>query len=263
MKKHQSTLSLILLVVFTLAVNFAIAQKPNAAPKKEFSYEMVSSEGTNAAAVVWDSKHGVYITVIAGNADFPREVFDGNGADITQTTADFDWRGMWYNPATGKCEGNGAGEAGWATFGLDGSNNPGEVTVFKEGQFQPDFQSVGAYDFQKKQVIFLDFTVDGLAMYSRKNPNKVKRLNISWDDVDLGNINSTSVGFTGKKGYEYVMLDFSNGKLEFFDRAGNHTASAQLPDDAPLNDSFAFSVTNDRAFLYDKEARVWSAYPLF
>ncbi|MBL0020774.1 MAG: hypothetical protein IPP17_31165 [Bacteroidetes bacterium] len=55
-----------------MAVNFAIAQKPNSAPKKEFSYEMVSSEGTNAAAVVWDSKHGVYITVIAGNADFPR-----------------------------------------------------------------------------------------------------------------------------------------------------------------------------------------------
>jgi hypothetical protein len=263
MKKHPLTLCLFVLAVSAIAFNVAVAQVPNAAPKKEFSYEMVSQEGTNATGVVWDSKHEVYITVIAGNSDFPREVFDGNGADITQTTCGLDWRGLWYNPSNGKCEGNAAGDIGWGTFGLDESNNPGEVTLFKEGQFQPDFQSVGAYDFQKKQVVFLDFTIDGLAMYSRKNPKKVKQLPFDWGKIDLGNINSTSVAFTGKKGFEFVVLDFVDGNLVFFDREGKNTATVQLPKDAPLNDSFAFSFTNDRAFLYDKTARVWSAYPIF
>lgn len=263
MKKHLPKFRLTLLLVLATAFNVALAQQPNSAPSKEFSYEMVSSEGTNAAAVAWNSQKGVYLTVIAGNPDFPREVFDAKGVAKTQTTADFDWRGLWFNPATSKFEGNGAGDYGWGSFGLDAGNNPEDVDVIKEGQFQPDFQSVGTYDFQKKQVVFLDFSVDGLAFYSRKNPKKVKQLNLVWDDVDLGDMNSTSVGFTGKKGYEFVLLDYANGKLVFFDRSGKHTASSQLPADAPLNDSFAFSFANDRAFLYDKEARIWSAYKLF
>ena len=91
----------------------------------------------------------------------------------------------------------------------------------------------------------------------------MKQLNLNWSSVDIGDINSTSVGFTGKKGYEYVLLDYNNGKLAFFDRAGNNTATSTLPSDAPLNDSFAFSFANDRVFLYDKDARVWSAYRVF
>jgi hypothetical protein len=263
MKKHHLSIRFTVLLVLATAINVAVAQKPLSSLTKDFSYEMVSGEGTNAAAVAWNSQKGVYVTVIAGNADFPREVFDSKGVAKGQATADLDWRGLWYNPATAKLEGNAAGEIGWGTFGLDAGNNPGTVDMIKEGQFQPDFQSVGTYDYQKKQVVFLDYSVDGLAFYSRKNPKKMKQLNLSWDNVDLGDINSTSVGFTGQKGYEYVLLDFNNGKLVFFDRSGKNTASSNLPSDAPLNDSFAFSFANDRVFLYDKDARVWSAYRVF
>jgi hypothetical protein len=263
MEKHLRRLQVALFGVLVFASVQGFAQTPNSAPSQEFTYQMVESSGTNGSAVAWDSEHQLYVTVIAGNSEFPRESFNGEGQAVSQNTAGFDWRGLWYNPANSKLEGNGAGEGGWATFEIEDGEYPGDVKVFREGEYQPSFQSVGAYDHQKKMVVYLDYDVDGLTMYGRKNPKKVKQLNLDWGKSDLGDMNSTTVGFTGHKGYEYVLLDYNNGSLVFFDRSGNQTATSKLPKGAPLNDSFAFSFANDRAFLYDKDARIWYAYKVF
>lgn len=265
MEKHLIPIRWTLLAVaYVLTCSVGMAQKPNSAPTQEFSYAMEGGSGTNASAVAWNSQKGVYVTVIAGNSSFPLEVFDGNGNPKAQGEANFDWRGLWFNPATGKLEGNGAGDYGWATLSLGDDLSPSNVKTLEEGQLQPDFQSVGAYDHQKKQVVFLDYSVDGLALYSRKNPKKIKQVNLGWGkESDLGDMNSTTVGFTGHKGYEYVLLDYNHGKLIYFDRSGKHTATSKLPGDAPLNESFAFSFAHDRAFLYDKDARIWYAYKVF
>jgi hypothetical protein len=264
MEKHLRRLQVAWLGILILLSAQGFAQAPNSAPAVDFYYEMVQSSGTNGSAVAWDSKNSVYVTVIAGNAEFPREVFGPQGEATADNTAGFDWRGLWYNPSNGKLEGNGAGDSGWAAFTIDDGEWPGDVKVIEQGEYQPSFQSVGAYDYEKKMVVYLDYDVDGLTMYSRKNPKKTKSLNLGWDkDCDMGNINSTTVGFTGHKGYEYVLLDYNNGRLAFFNRNGKHTATAQLPEDAPLNDAFAFSFANDRAFLYNKQARIWYAYKIF
>lgn len=251
------------MVVMTLGFNSLLAQKPNSAPSEAFSYEMVSGDGTNASAVAWDSKSGNYVTVIAGNAEFPMETFDARGNAVGQATAGFDWRGFWYNASTGKFEGNGAGDYGWVTFSMDNNHQPSSIKTIHEGQYQPDFQSVGCYDDAKKQVVFLDFAVDGLSMYSRKNPKKVKALNLNWSNADLGDMNITTVGYTGHKNYEFVLLDINNGKLVFFNRSGEQTAASQLPSGIPLNDAFAFSFANNHAFVYDVEGRVWHAYKMW
>ncbi len=246
-----------------LSATQAFAQAPPESLNEEFSYEMQLEDGTNATAVAWNGSKGHYLAVIAGNATFPLEIFDGSGKAIVQDEAGNDWRGLWYDEGSKSYVGNGAGESGWVKFTLDGQNRPSDITLLKEGQNQPDFQSVGAYDASKKQVVFLDYAVDGLSMYSIKNPKKIKHLNLDWSNSEIGNVNSTTVGYTGHKGFEFVLLDYNLGNLVFFDRTGNQTGMSKLPEDAPLNDAFAFSFTNDRAFLYDKEGRVWHAYKVW
>jgi hypothetical protein len=250
----------VLAVLSCLFAGQLAAQAPLEHPSQEFIYEMIQGDGTNASAVAWDAQHGMYVTVIAGNAEFPLEVFDADGQPRTQVMAGADLRGLWYNAALGMLEGNGPGESGWFTCNLNEAYEPSAMNTIRSGQFQPAYNSVGAYDSDRRQVVFLDYSVDGLAMYSRKNPKKVKKLSLIFEKSDLGNINSTTVGYTGHAGFEYVLLDIERGALFFFDRSGNETAMAQLPEDAPLNDAFAFSFTHDRAFLYDIDRRVWHAY---
>lgn len=256
MKLPKMTFLLLLLLGGAAATR---AQAPKSVLSEEFSYTMVSSDGTNGSAVAWHPKSNVYVTVIAGNMDFPLESFGPGGKAVAQSTAGFDWRGLWYNPASNKIEGNGAGEEGWAWFQADGDGF-GDVVSLRQGQFQPDFQSVGCFDPEKKQVVFIDYSCDGLGMYAYKNPKKVKQLSLDWNDVEIGNVNSTTVGYTGHAGYEFVLLDYVDGKLEFFNRKGQHTGSSKLPESAPLYDLFAFSFANDRAFLYDKDNRIWYSY---
>ncbi len=239
------------------------AQAPASAVEEDFNYTMVLGEGSNASAVAWDGKREVYVTVIAGNETFPMEVFDRKGNAVFQTDAGFDWRGLWYNPTTGMLEGNGAGKYGWASFSLRGADSRSEIDNFEASQCQPDFNSVGAYDVAKRQVVYLDFTVDGLAMYARKNSMKIKYLNLDWSSTDIGSVNTTTVGCTGHKNYEFVLLEYSLGKLIFFNRSGDQTASVQLPAGAPLAEQFAFSFVHDRAFLYDKSSRIWHAYKVW
>ncbi len=140
---------------------------------------------------------------------------------------------------------------------------PSSSTDLFEGQNQPDFQSVGAYDFSKKTVVFFNMASGNLSLYSRKKPTKIKTLALDWGTQSAETINMYSVGFTGHAGYEYVLLDYDGGKLVYFNRKGKLTGTTRLPADAPLNEAFAFSFANDRVFLYDKDARIWTAYKIF
>lgn len=250
-------------MAMTLAWGAAVAQKPKAKLKVQFKYQMVSEGGTNAAAVAWSGKDSKYVTVIAGNETFPCEVFSAKGKPIAQGEAGYDWRGLWYNPGTGGFEGNGAGEMGWAGLAFDSEWHPSEVSNINEGQLQPDFQSVGALDYIKNEVVFLGWEDGMLEIYNRNDPDDVHELELDWTGIDIADINATTVGFTGVAGYEYVLLDFTNGNLLFFNREGKNTASSKLPANSPKNDMFAFSFSNGMAFLYDKDARIWYAHKVF
>lgn len=253
------TISVLTLVFLSISI-FA---QPMETAVKDITYTFSQSGGTNACAVAWNPVRKVYITVIAGNETFPLEGFNETGNKVFETQAGYDARGLWYNPSSKKFEGNGAGESGWVAFGIDPSGKPDKPEVFVKGQNQPDFQSVGAYDYQKKQIVFFNNEAGELKFYPRNKPSKVGSLKLDFAGVNNENINTTTVGFTGKKNYEFVLLDYYNGKLYFFNRKGKLTATTKLPSDAPLNYSFAFSFANDRVFLYDKEFRVWRAYKVF
>lgn len=258
MKKQIFILALLL----TGTIYDTIAQ-PSPRAKQDISYRYEQSKGANASAVAWNPDLKIYFCLIAGNTGFPLEGFSSSGNNVFSTTTGFDCRGMWYNPATSKMEINGLAEKGWISFGMNERNNPDERTVLFEGKHQPDDQSAGAYDPVKKKVIFFDPATNKLAMYSRSKPKKPKMLSLDLNGTSPSSINWTSVGYTGHDGYEFVLLDFSAGRLLFYNRKGKQTATCQLPSDAPLNETFAFSFTNDRAFLYDKDGRTWYGYKVF
>jgi hypothetical protein len=252
-----------LTLILALSMGMAIAQKPKAKLKSGFTYEMQLEDGTNGAAVAWNPDKALYAAVIAGNPTFPLETFDRNGKALGQGEAGFDWRGLWYNVKQQRFEGNGAGEEGWATLNLNSNDEPDGVDIIESGQIQPDFQSVGTLDYVTNKVMFLDFESITIDLYAYGDVDYRTYIELAIDADDMENYNSTTVGFTGKSGYEFVLLDFNKGQLVFFNRKGEQTAKSKLPKDAPLSDMFCFSFTNDHAFLYDKDARIWYAYKVF
>jgi hypothetical protein len=247
------------LLLFFTATSFVLAQAPMASPKKSVSFSFVQSDGTNASAVAWNPGKRVYYAVIAGNAEFPLETFDDQGRMVSARAARADIRGLWWNAKNRSLMGNCAGEGGWVEMATDLEGSPsGEPNIFIAGQNQPDFQSVAAFD--GKKVVF--YNEGSLFFYNPKNgkPSGSVSLQLPASQDD---INATSIGCTGKKGYEYVLLDYEAGKLYFFNRKGKQTATSKLPADAITYSVFRFSFANGMAFLYDAAERTWTGYRVF
>ncbi len=250
-------------LIFFIVIGLAKAQTPAGTLVQDIQYTFNQSDGTNACAVAWNPDSRIYITVIAGNESFPLEGFNTSAELVFSAQAKFDYRGLWYNPVTKQMEGNGAGEAGWTAFSLNANNTPSSNMTLFVGQHQPDFQSVGTYNYDKKQVAFLNPDFTTIQLYSREKPKKIKKITLKWGDNSTFSINPNSLGYTGAKGFEYVVLDYVSGKLIFFNTKGEVSATRAIPAGAPLNDSFAFSFANGHAFLYDKITRTWFGFKVF
>lgn len=259
MKKTFKSLSLLFAACVILAS--AQAQAPLVRAKQVLTLSIQGSGGTNGSSVVYDPSKSIYYTVIAGNAAFPLEAFDSKGKHLGNAEAGADIRGMWMNET--KLEGNCAGELGWVEFDLSSSGHPsGGARPLAEGQLQPDFQSVGTLDPKKKQIMFFD--VGKIVFYSRKKMAETKSLQLQSSDAYFpDNINYTTVGYTGKKGYEYALLNYATREVFFFNRKGNQTGSTKLPAEAKINDAFRFAFANSMLWLYDIDTRSWTGYQVF
>ncbi|MCB9231626.1 MAG: hypothetical protein H6581_08185 [Bacteroidia bacterium] len=253
------------LLIFAFSLFLAIGQSfaggPNSNPQPVLTYRMIQSEGTNASAVTWNPKAGYYYTVIAGNADYPLEVFDARGNGVRQYAANSDMRGLWWNAKAKSLQGNCAGDKGWIQYDCNKSGIPtGNRVVLNSGQNQPDFQSVGTLGDKGKSVVF--YHAGTLSFYNSKSGKGINSLELSLP-VSGADINATSVGYTGQKNYEYVLLDFMRRKLYFFNTKGEFTGESSLPTNAVTNSMFRFSFANGNAFLYDVESRSWTGYKVF
>ena len=251
-------LSLTLIAFFT---SVAFSQKPLIYPPAVVTLAIEQYSGTNGSAVAWNPAAGLYYTLIAGNAEYPLEVFNQTGGPVHQMEAGIDLRGLWWNPKAKSLQGNCPGEMGWVTLECDNKGIPlGSSSFLVEGQHQPDFQSVAAFDAKKKKLVF--FFDGNLYFYNGKNGAEAGTVRLQLP-VSSDDINFTTMGYTGKKNYEYVVLDYAQQKLYFFNRSGAFTAESQLPYDAATNDAFRFSFANGIAFLYDAELRVWTGFKVF
>ncbi|MBK7407218.1 MAG: hypothetical protein IPJ40_03500 [Saprospirales bacterium] len=249
----------LILSFFTIGLSFA--QSPLSYPPAVLSLSIEQTSGTNGSAVAWNPSAGLYYALIAGNAAYPLEVFNSAGGPVSQLEAGIDLRGLWWNPKAKAIQGNCPGSDGWVQLVCDNKGIPsGDFKVLISGENQPDFQSVGAYDPKGKKVVF--YAEGSLYFYNAKNFGAAGNVSLQLP-VSVDDINATSLGCTGKKNYEYVLLDFVQQKLYFFNRSGNFTAESQLPLDAAVHNIFRFSFTNDMAFVYDAEERVWTGFKVF
>ena len=250
--------------VIACLFGFTALAQPMQNPVKDVTYKLQNEyDGTNGCAVIWLPKKNIYVAAIAGNADFPIEAFSPAGTTVFSERIGFDARGIWYNGKTDKIESNAAGSDGWYSFEIDPTNRPTTPVSIFAGQYQPDFQSVGVYDYSKKQVCFLSTDLSSIECYSRKKPGKTSSITLNWNGIPSGNVNPYALGYTGVSGYDFVCLDYINRKMVFFNRSGGQTATVNVPEDAPVYDWFAFSFTNGHAFFFDKDLRTWTGYKVF
>ncbi|MDD3858712.1 MAG: hypothetical protein PHW83_00820 [Bacteroidales bacterium] len=257
MKKFISLCSLL---VITSAL---LLSQPLSKAQKEFTYKFVSTNGTNASAVVWHPEKNLYFTVIAGNVGFPLEAFDEKGISVYSEEIKIDCRGMWYNPKTKNIEVNGYDNNGWASVEFNEKFNYHELNSICSGMKQPDANVCGTYYSKKKSVIFLNEVDLSIDVYNYKNPEKVAKITLQLRADNLEPYNTTTVGYTGVKGFEFVLLNVDKHQLDFFNSKGDFAGSTELPVSATVSYLFKFSYTNDRVFLYDKEERTWTAYKVF
>jgi hypothetical protein len=245
-----------------LLLNIGLAQSPLATGEQVISYRFQDGSGTNASAVVFIPGPNVFITVIAGNADFPMEVFDPQGKTLASMPAGLDMRGMWYNPATKQLEANAAGEDGWYSMTLDAKGVPnGSWTLIRSGQNQPDFQSVLSYVAPKKKLV--TFYDGNFSYWGRKNAKeKVRYQHGTPGDTDWY-INPTTAAYTGNDDFPIAVLELNGEQVLFFDLKGKYLAATKIPGGLPEIDGFRFSFANKRAFVYDATERIWKGYKVF
>jgi len=232
-------------------------------PKASLTLQMSQPSGTNGCAVVYNPTAGLYYACIAGNSSFPLEAFSTSGANVYQTEAGSDVRGMWWNPKTKQLEANCYGEIGIVGMNLDGMGYPslGNSSIFSGGDHQPDVNSCGAYD-GKKLIWYFDGSQ--FLSYSRKSGNSAGRLSITSNVPSVDDVNYTSVIYTGVKTMELGILDYANNRILLVNKkSGAVTGTVMLPNSAVTNSAFRFSYANKHVFLFDIDSRTWTGYQIF
>lgn len=239
-----------------------MAQVPLKTAKEAFTYSIVSQNGTNACAVTYNPGSGYYYTAFAGNAGFPLEVFDTNGKPIAQTETGVDLRSLWYDAKRNALQGLAYPQRGKFSIGLSGNGIP--VSIKEPSQkiinSIPNSQSTSTPGGKLGLLLFDGRTVYCLNPSSLKQKGSITPTNLPGD---MANLNSTTVVYTGVKGYELGFYDSFEAKMYFTDTKGRYTGSSLLPATAPDADVFRLAYANNLLWLYDADERIWFAYRLF
>lgn len=273
-------LSLLCALLTVISLQTLQAQQPVSEKKtlkKIIELVIPEGDGANGASVVWHPVLKRYYAAMAGNTAFFIGGYDMKGKLLTpeDQEAQFDIRGMWYNPVSKTIQMNGYSSFGWAEYQLNAKGVPVSVKSLVEDELQPDQQSSGAYDPLKKLLYF--FNQDGnIDQYDLKTKTFKETLELTLgftakeaedeaDEVDneiaIADYNTTTVIYTGIKNAEIGLLNILNSEVELYDlKTGHVTQKLALPEDAPLEETLNFAYTNGIVWLFDKDARTWKGY---
>lgn len=270
--KHNLRLSILLLL---LAITFAPVQGQTLprgiADPSGITLVIQGTGGTNGSAVAWNPVQRKYYAVIAGNASYPLETFDFDGKPLGSIEAGVDVRGLWWNTGnnTLECNEYGSGEEGsstvytlWDVFDLeDGKPTGSTEIVFDEGTLVPSEQSIGTFDPVKKTVLYYSEGV--IFSVSRVTGKAGKQIKLKDIPCALEDLNSNTLLYTGIKGYEYGLLNFTDGHVLLFSAKGKFVSKVSLPATATVNYAFWASYANGQLWLYNADTRTWTGYKLF
>ena len=232
--------------------------------------------GTRGASVCWNPVTKKYYAAFAGNKGFPLGVFDSKGMRLSNDdlTTMIDMRGLWYNPSGKKICGNGYLENGWFSYTLDNNGIPTDVTVDNAGMNQPDANSVGTINPKENEILFyykerVSFYINNIlsdrTVTLQLGRKKSEASTGDQDAMDSSIYNRTSVIYTGIKGSELGVLNYTKRQIELYDYAtGLPGMTLSLPADCPSaeegNAAFNFAYANGIYWLFDIEGRRWLGY---
>ncbi|MBK7761893.1 MAG: gliding motility-associated C-terminal domain-containing protein [Bacteroidetes bacterium] len=234
---------------------------PNALPGLTLVHQ--NTNCFNNSGVAYNPNLALYYGVRAGNPTFPLETWTSTGTPLYNTSAGFDWRGMWWNPTTNQLEGNGYAASGMWKADLNGSGwalNTG-TSIFA-GMNQPDAQSCGDLDWQAYEVLY--YFNGFIHRYSRTTNAFLGSYPITGTPVALSNLNSTTLMYTGCAGKEIALLDYVNKRVYVYNKAnGAYAGMSQLPATAVTTTSFRTSWSNCFVWLFNQPNFTWYSYQIF
>ncbi|HPG73660.1 MAG TPA: hypothetical protein PLM49_05160 [Bacteroidales bacterium] len=230
--------------------------------QKTISFALDNQEdGTNGSAIAFHPGKKLYYAVIAGNSEFPLEIFNSSGDFVLSTQAGVDCRGLWYN-TTSKClEANSYMNGVFKIKLADDGVPSGEIEEFISGNTVPSENACAEYDFKNNHLLYYHAGV--LYKYNYADGSLVKEMGLDLPSSEY-EINSTSFIYTGYKGLEIGLLNCQKNEIYFFDiKDGKFTETLKLPSGISPSCSFKFDFANDYAFFYDVTTRTWTGMKIF
>ncbi len=245
--------------------------------KQVLVLQMPEDDGSNSAAVAWHPLTRKYYTSMAGNAMYPMGVFDERGKLIQDDMdADYDFRGIWYNPVTKLLQFNTYDSSGVGHIELETDGKIKSKIIDFEGLNQPDKQSVGTYYTPGNNVLFFSpkyyvekydsktFKPLGSLTYlyvGSKTKQEEQALSDDeflkmWDNRNL------SLQYTGISKGELAILNVADRVIELYDKKTGLLTSAniRIPAGIKLEYNFNFSYANGIWWFFDKAGRKWVGY---
>ncbi len=211
-------------------------------------------------AVAFNPTFNLYYSNTSGGSD-PDEYFDidGNylGSDINT-----DWRGFWYNPSTGKIEGN-----CWDNyFVVDNLTTQGFLGGSTQVVFNttpPDPQAVGVFDPQNNRVLYYKSG----SLYGESRVDGVNAPTITLTGIaNFSNISSPTLIYTGCAGMEIGLYNYSTKQILFFNKTtGVYSSSISLPSNTPTTtyNSGQFSFANNIVWIFNNTLKKWIGFDIF
>ncbi len=266
--------------IFALALLFSITTHTLQAQtakklKKIISLTIPGESGSNAGSVVWHPVLKKYYTSMIGNASYEMAIFDAKGK-LTEDElfAEYDYRGMWYNPAAKRIEFNCYDSAGWGHFVLDGRGKITDKVIDHEGMYQPDNQAVGVCDATGKKILFLNTDYEVVAYNAKtgqyettiskiyagcKTKNEADALELEEEATRWENRNKSCVQYTGLPKAEFAILNTDAHSIELYNqKTGLLTGTYTIPENIAVYPNFNFSYSNGTWWFFNKEERTWA-----
>lgn len=234
-------------------------------PKLKLELKLLSPDGTNGSAIAWSSQHRKYYAVMAGNEDYPLEVFDEKGINLQSIPAGRDLRGLWYNPAYGFLEGNTFDYHDIVSYAMEEDGLLSSEDPYEEMYGLPvyDPQAVLTLNILSNKYAWFDDESTSIRLIDAETAEEDGEIPLPISDSQKENFNKTLV-YTGIEGAEYGLLNYNERSVYLYNESTGELANKiELPKNAPICKIFRFSFANGHCWLFDTEKRGWLGYKVY
>jgi len=253
----------ILLTIFLFVVPAMNNAQPADQPARDMELSIRSQSGNNGVSVSWNEQKRLYYTVYGGSADYPLEVFSEDGESLYSNPVGFDVRGMAYHEEWNCLVGNLYDKGGYFKIFLDQSGLPnGKSEIIVPGRHQPTSQSGGSFNTQKNIM----YTIYDRKIYRYNMTNGAEMEEITLNGLSESDLEACVTGtiiYTGKRDYEFLLVDYLTYKLHFFNGKGDYSETLTFDPVESIHGKYNISFSNNRLWCYNKNSRKWYSYLLF